>query len=427
MSGYNVIFNGELIDFTYKETFKKKIKTLYQLNNTKVEKLFSETNVIIKPNVSYNEALKFKSSFEKKTNAICNIIQLNSGDFKEQKMEEKKNKNEVSKNQASSDIVILKDINKRSKFSIKTIIDSLLPLKKQTRNVFFVKKHKIIFAFIIYLFLIILSYSFSKSVDLSSLSTTTPSFYSSYSSYTLRLSRLLHNQDYYVHKIVDKVEDFFINVKKSNYKNAYNILSNEFIDNLDIESFKEYVLINSLNDSKKVTWQNISITDSTGLLDGDLVLESGAIIPIALKLIKQETSWKIYYLHIKTLSTKQSFNIPSMQFQTQLVRKSMKIFGLSVNEASMKKFYTHISCIWKEQCSIKELDDIFGVFFNNGIDLTVLDNHNPILTPLANINKGGVLVISGFYKITSEKIIFNQRYIFEGISWKLLGFGIEFK
>jgi hypothetical protein len=63
----------------------------------------------------------------------------------------------------------------------------------------------------------------------------------------------------------------------------------------------------------------------------------------------------------------------------------------------------------------------FKAVIESGADLSILNRVQPILSPEAKMSGDGVLVLSGYYSIKPGKVYFEQKYIYEGVSWKLFG------
>ena len=107
--------------------------------------------------------------------------------------------------------------------------------------------------------------------------------------------------------------------------------------------------------------------------------------------------------------------------------KSMHVFAESVNSKSMQSFHDYISHLWQQQFSVKQLDDAYGKLYAANVDLTVLDRYSPQFSSKASIDEDGVLLIAGVYPTKPSKVVFSQKYIYEGLGWKLMGFNIQFE
>jgi hypothetical protein len=69
---YHVVFSGEIAPEQQIENVKKRVAALYKVPVSQCEQLFNEKKHIIKKDVDYQTAEKYKRAFEK-TGAICSI------------------------------------------------------------------------------------------------------------------------------------------------------------------------------------------------------------------------------------------------------------------------------------------------------------------------------------------------------------------
>lgn len=230
--------------------------------------------------------------------------------------------------------------------------------------------------------------------------------------------------------MVDKADEFFTHIKSNNYDQAYSLLSQDFQSNTSMNDLKAYISKNSLNNFKEASWESRSINGGRGTLTGSITTESGGVVPITLNFVKGESGWRIYSLQKPSSGIQEetaAIQIPTEQEQVQLVSTSMHVFAEAVNEKSMKKFHSHISHLWQKQFTVDRLDGAYGKLYSIDADLTVLDNYSPQFSSKATIDEDGVLLLAGRYPTKPNSVIFEQKYIYEGLGWKLLGFNISFK
>jgi hypothetical protein len=55
----------------------------------------------------------------------------------------------------------------------------------------------------------------------------------------------------------------------------------------------------------------------------------------------------------------------------------------------------------------------------------VLEGLTPVLSSDAKIEENGVLLLTGQYLTKPSQVNFEQKYVYEELSWKLIGFNIE--
>lgn len=235
---------------------------------------------------------------------------------------------------------------------------------------------------------------------------------------------------YFTAGIVDVGDEFFIAVKSGDIDNAYTFLSEDFKANTSKNELREFLSKSGLANFKESSWANRSISGARGELKGSITTESGGVVPLTLGFVKGEDGWKIYSIRKPSSGIQEetvSLDIPSEEEQVKLVDGAMQVFAESVNDKSMKKFYTYISNLWQKQITVEKLDEIFRAFYDAGVDLTVLNNFSPVFEQKAAIADNGVLLLKGLYPTDTDNVYFEQKYILEGISWKLVGFKIDIK
>lgn len=93
----------------------------------------------------------------------------------------------------------------------------------------------------------------------------------------------------------------------------------------------------------------------------------------------------------------------------------------------MTRFHSYVSRLWQEQYTVQKFDEIFGGFYNLDSDLRVLGNYSPIFENRPTLDEDGVMLITGFYPTKPQQFYFEQSYIYEGMSWKLVGFSANIR
>ena len=83
--------------------------------------------------------------------------------------------------------------------------------------------------------------------------------------------------------------------------------------------------------------------------------------------------------------------------------------------------------MWQRQITTEQLDKVFGKAYGIGVDFTVLDKIEPVLDGQVALGKNGELVLRGYYATHPNQVSFEQSYLYEGIGWKLFGFGFNIK
>lgn len=230
---------------------------------------------------------------------------------------------------------------------------------------------------------------------------------------------------YFTADMVSAADEFFVAVKDDDMDTAYSYLSDDFRASTTQSELAAFLEKNRLSQFQEANWQTRSISGGRGDLVGSITTNSGGVVPISLSFVKGNGTWKIYAIQKPTSGLQEEsvdLQIPSAPAQVELVRESMHQFAVSVNERSMKQFHEHSSNVWQQQHSIQDLDQAFSDFFDLGADLTILDNFSPRFASKPAFDENGFLVIAGYYPTEPDQLHFEQKYIFEGLGWKLIGF-----
>jgi len=230
---------------------------------------------------------------------------------------------------------------------------------------------------------------------------------------------------YFTGDMVTAADEFFAAVKQQDMDKAYTYLSEEFQAGTSQSDLVAYFEENRLDQFTQASWTSRSINGGRGVLTGSITTESGGVVPLTLSFVKGESGWKIYAIQKPAAGIREASAttpMPSEQEQIQLVAESMRVFADSVNDKSMAKFHSHISNLWQQQFTVAKLDEAFGGFYDIGVDLKVLDHYNPQFDDKSSIDDNGVLAITGHYPTRPNQVYFAQKYIYEGLGWKLVGF-----
>ncbi len=72
MGNYSVIFEGNISDGHQVQDVKKKLGTLFKIDEKRVDRLFAKPQVVLKKGLDYDSAQKYRHAI-KKTGAVCNV------------------------------------------------------------------------------------------------------------------------------------------------------------------------------------------------------------------------------------------------------------------------------------------------------------------------------------------------------------------
>ncbi len=230
---------------------------------------------------------------------------------------------------------------------------------------------------------------------------------------------------YFTAGMVEVGDEFFEAASKGDSQRAYEQLAQEFASDITPEELQAFLDNMQVADLESVDWGERSFSGSQGEIAGMLKLKGGGSVPFSMDMLKEDDGWKVYTIR-KTpsgiQSTPASREIPAEAEIIRLVNETTAAFTQSVYEKSMAKFYDHISVLWQNQTTVEELDGIFGGLYPIEDDMRVLLNYSPVFTSPPSINANGVLLVEGHYPTKPTQVNFTQKYIFEGVGWKVVGY-----
>ncbi len=72
MGNYSVIFEGNISDGHQVQDVKKKLGTLFKIDEKRVDRLFAKPQVVLKKGLDYDSAQKYRHAIQN-TGAVCNV------------------------------------------------------------------------------------------------------------------------------------------------------------------------------------------------------------------------------------------------------------------------------------------------------------------------------------------------------------------
>lgn len=228
--------------------------------------------------------------------------------------------------------------------------------------------------------------------------------------------------------IVETADDFFKAVKSKDMAKARSFLAEEFKASTDEKALNDFLSSSALLNFKECKWSNRQISGGRGELEGSVTTETGGAIPIKMMFVKEKDAWKIYAIQKPAAGLKAESSppaVPTKSAQVALVKQSMRDFIISINNKSMEHFRSTVSQLWQKQYTTEKLNQAFKVIIDSGVNWSVLNDLDPVIMSDPVVDKDGVLLLEGHYPTKPGRVYFKQKYIYEGVAWKLLGFNIE--
>lgn len=233
---------------------------------------------------------------------------------------------------------------------------------------------------------------------------------------------------YFTSGIVDTADEFFNAVKDNNMDKAYSLVSEDFKSNTSKEQLEAFLNSSSFSKFKEASWSSRSVTNNKGKLVGTITTTDNNALPISVDLIKTGDGWKILYIQKPSSGVSEKIEMAKMPSEQELIKlttDTMHIFAQSVAEQNMKKIRDSSSSLFQKQVSLEKFNKAYGSFFKFKDKLMIIDKLNIQFSEKAKIDAEGILHIIGLYPITPNPLTFENKYVFEGYGWKLLGIKIN--
>lgn len=227
--------------------------------------------------------------------------------------------------------------------------------------------------------------------------------------------------------MADSANSFFMAIKNGDISKAHSYLSEDFKTSTDEVALKEFLSTSALVNFKEASWSSRQVSGGIGELNGAVTTNSGGIVPLKLIFVKENDDWKIYAIQKPTAGLHQeeaSPSIPTEKEQEALVQRAIFDFGTSINNRDMTVFRNSISTTWQKQVTKEQLEEAFSEFYESGGDFTVLSVLRPKIDPVSGFGDNGELILTGYFLSGKHKVTFTQKYIYQGIAWKLFGFSL---
>lgn len=236
---------------------------------------------------------------------------------------------------------------------------------------------------------------------------------------------------FYFTKDATKAADAFFSLLKSgNVNEAYEATSSVFKQTTNAEQFKTFTENPSISKFSSVFWNSRSVNTSGATLEGSLKTTDDNTLPIKVVLVKEDGTWKILSVDIKSglLQGEDKINtIPNDSELIKLTNDTMLSFANAIKNNNFPVFYSSISELWKNQATPEKFKEIFKGFIEAQVDLTILEGINPVFSDKPILGESGELLLSGYYLYKGSTITFELTYVFENPNWKLAGIKVSTK
>ncbi len=226
----------------------------------------------------------------------------------------------------------------------------------------------------------------------------------------------------------DATDQFLALVAAGKYTEAYESTASTLQDQQDEETFTKAVQYYGLDDYASASWPSRSVNNNQAALEGTISTKSGGSIPVKVQLLKEGGEWKVLSINVPSAGA----NVDSSQQQIPaddelraLTTRTMLEFNDALLTQDFTQFYDSIAVLWQLQTKPEELQELFQVLIDEGVDFSAIKGVDPIFTQPPAFNSDGLLVLTGYYPTQPMQCVFELKYAYEHPEWKLVGIHVK--
>lgn len=228
--------------------------------------------------------------------------------------------------------------------------------------------------------------------------------------------------------VVDASEQFLSLVGQGKTAEAFACSADGFRAQQDEPSFTRAVKQLELNNYSSVSWHSRQIDNREGTAEGTVTTKNGFLKSITIRLIQENGTWAVAgvrYGGIDLVTISSKMRVPRMPEREHMVAEALLSFNQAVQDKDFTSFYNTLSEIWKKEITPKKLQRVFQEFIDQEINIAPIMNLKPRMTPRAELNDKGMLVLEGHYATRPSQVRFELEYSNETSGWKLSGITVR--
>jgi hypothetical protein len=234
--------------------------------------------------------------------------------------------------------------------------------------------------------------------------------------------------------VTKSADAFFTLIRDGKAKDAYLSASREFQASASEDAFATFLKDSSIADYESATWSSRSVTNNIGELEGSIKTRAGAVVPIKIKLVKEDGRWKIHAIEkaaaglVKTPAETRPPETPSGDATVPpedelkaMTSASIQLLARAIKAKDFTEFHQATAKIWQNQVTPESLMESFKSYIEQGADLTIVKDMTPEFQEKPSIDEKGILVLKGAYPTRPSILNFTIKYIRQDSEWKLVG------
>lgn len=129
-----------------------------------------------------------------------------------------------------------------------------------------------------------------------------------------------------------------------------------------------------------------------------------------------------------TLSDTPRGDVPSERDMEELIQETLLDFNSAVQKGDFTDFHSKISSVWKATASPQKFNEGFSEFIDKKVDISNIEGKEATFDPQPTVTKKGkykVLQANGRYDTYPLPVRFENEYIQEGGTWKLISIRVD--
>lgn len=224
--------------------------------------------------------------------------------------------------------------------------------------------------------------------------------------------------------LTQSADRFFTLVREGKAKDAYLSASREFQASAPEEDFVAFLKKSTIADYESATWSSRSVANKIGELEGSIKTRAGGVIPIKLRLIKEDGKWKIHAIEKAAaglVKTSAEPTVPAEDDLKAMTSRSVLLLARAINSKDFSEFYNATAKVWQSQTTPEALKENFIKYIEQNIDLTIVEGHSPEFSEKPSVDESGRLILKGYYPTQPSRLSFTIKFIRQESEWKLVG------
>lgn len=223
-------------------------------------------------------------------------------------------------------------------------------------------------------------------------------------------------------------DQFFTLIREGKAKDAYLSASREFQASAPEEDFAAFLKNSTIADYESATWSSRSVANKIGELEGSIKTRAGGVIPIKLRLIKEDGKWKIHAIEKAAaglVTTSAEPTVPAEDELKAMASRSALLLARAINNKDFSEFYNATAKVWQSQTTPEALKETFIKYIEQNVDLTFVEGHSPEFSEKPSIDESGRLILKGYYPTQPSRLSFTIKFIRQESEWKLIGIHVS--